>query len=50
MTHAFVKNPLAYFSLRVKTCQGDSVKNESVKANKLEGGGADSLPPPSAWE
>ena len=33
----FTKNPLNFFILKVKKFHGDSVKNESDRAKKLEG-------------
>ena len=40
----FTKNPLKYYLLKVKKFHGDSVKNESARAKKLEGG-APNAPP-----
>ena len=39
------KNPLNYYLLKVKKIQGDSVKNESASAKKLEGGTPNAPPP-----
>ena len=40
------KSPLNYYSLKVTKFHGDSVKNESASAKKLEGGGAKLAPSP----
>ena len=39
-------NPPNYYSLKVTKFHGDSVKNESARAKKLEGGGAPNALPP----
>ena len=41
------KNPLNYYLFKVKKCHGDSVKNESARAKKLEQR-APNAPPPLA--
>ena len=43
----YTKNPLNFYSLKVTNFHGDSVKNESVGAKKLEG--APNAPPPSLF-
>ena len=43
------KNPLNYFLLKVKKFHGDSVKNESARATKLEGRGGAKRHPPSLY-
>ena len=42
------KKPLNYYFWKVKKFHGDSVKNESARAKKLEGGGCQT-PPPSLF-
>ena len=34
----YTKNPLNFYSLKVTNFHGDSVKNESARQKKLEGG------------
>ena len=43
------KNPSNFYLLKVKKIHGDSVKNESAREKKLEGGGGQTLPPPPVY-
>ena len=40
------KNPLNYYSFKVTKFHGDSVKNESARTKKLQGGGRQTPPQP----
>ena len=45
MQKKITKNPLNYYILKVEKFPGDSVKNESARANKLERGAQIVQPP-----
>ena len=45
VTICLAKNPLNYYSLKVTKIYGDSVKNESARTKKLQGGGRQTPPP-----